>query len=230
MIKYTMSAYRIIKQELISVSFLVTLISSLMMLAYLTYSAIVGNGERVINVVLCVITAVNFLTYIFMRRAEKKAIKHARKWIKHTCRITKLCINAVSLGIIIYAAAVAPEQVSAISLVLLPLMIILWVLQAILEIVTLYTTSRLELLINGLQMDAAPILTPVAKVKGIVGAVMGEEAEEEEPISPRNERLLKRRAEQDAALKGERRSEAFKKVWRRIVPVGNVAREYERRK
>lgn len=225
MLKYTMASYRIIKQELSSISFLVTLVSSLMMLAYLIYSAIVGNGERVINIVLCAITAINFFTYIFMRRAEKRSVKYARRWIKHTCKIAKLGINAVSLGIIIYAAAVTPEQLSTISLVLLPLMIIFWVLQAILEIVTLYVTGRMELFMNALQMDFEPIMTPIAKVKGFVGTVIGEEAAEEDGISAHNMRLLKRRAEQDAALKGERRRETLKRVLRRVVPVEKDARE-----
>ena len=233
MLKMTRAAYHTIKDELSSISFFITLVSSLIMTAYLVYSAVVGNGERVINIVLCALTVVNFITYVMMRRTEKRAVKYARKWIKHICKIAKLSINAIWLGIIVYAAAVTPEQVSTISLVLLPLMIIFWVMQAVLEALTLYVSNRMELFINGLQLDFAPVITPIAKVKGIVGSVMGEEMEEDEPVSPHNERILRHRAEQDEAGKGERRREMLRRVLRRVTVRDDSraeAREYAKRK
>ena len=204
MLKYSKASLGIIKQELATISFFVALLSSFLMMVYLVYSTIVGNGIFVANIALCVITTINFVTYILMHRAEAKDVREARNWIKHTCRITKLGINAVSLATIVYAVVSTPDEVNAITLVLLPLMIIFWVLQAIVEMVTLYVKSRMDLFLAGIQMDFDYVLTPLAKVKNAVGSVMGEEPQEPTTVSPHNERLLKTRVEEDATRRKEK--------------------------
>ena len=218
MLKYSRAAFGIIKEELTSISFFVTMASSVMMMAYLLYATLAGSGVLGANIALCSVTAVNLISYILMHRAETRGVKEARSWIKHTCKITKLCINAVSLATMVYAVVTTPDQVSTITLVLLPLMIIFWALQAILEVVTLYVKSRIDLFYNGIQMDFDYVIAPLAKVKSVVGAVMGEEPVASAPVGRYNEQLLKRRAAQDAAERSEKRKHRVKAVVERILP------------
>ena len=213
MFKYSRASFRIILRELASITFFITLITSLLTIAYLVYATVVGNGERVINIALCALTAINLITYLLMNRAERKRVKNVRKCIAHICNITKLCLTAVSLGIIVYAAAVTPDEVSAVSLVLLPLLIILWVLKAILEMAILYFDSRFRLVLDAWQMD----MEPVTKVKGFVGAMVGEDVEEPDPVNPHNERILKKNAAQYEAEHGKKKSGTVKKLVGHVV-------------
>ncbi|MBQ3063179.1 MAG: hypothetical protein IJC99_00035 [Clostridia bacterium] len=218
MLKYSRASVGVIKQELASISFFVTLLSTLLMMTYLVYAIVVGYGILAANIALCMITAINFCTYILMHRAEKRGVKNTRNWIKHACRIAKLCINAVSIATIAYAVVTTPDEVSAGTLVLLPMMIIFWVLQAILEMVTLYVKSRIDLLLAGLQLDFDHVITPIAKVKNMMSAVMGEASEEPAPVSAHHERLLKRRAEQAEVARKEKWKRRAGHVLGRVLP------------
>ena len=197
MFKHTRLFFKIVCHELSFMCFLLAQACSVAMLAYFVYAIVAGSGVFAINIALCTVIAINFIVSVFMRSVEKRGLKEVKRWIQHTCRITKLCINAVSLAGIIYAVVSTPHLISKINLVLLPLMIILWVLQALLEMITLYIESRIEVFFDARYKDNALF----RKAKRLVGTALGDEVEEEREISPRSERLFKRYAEEEPVVK-----------------------------
>ena len=73
-------------------------------------------------------------------------VKRVYKWLK-------IAIKAFTLGAAIYGLYTAANNVTAISIVLTTLMIIMWVLETILEIVIEVISKEAELLISGLMLS-----------------------------------------------------------------------------
>ena len=68
MLKHTMACVGIIKDELSFFSFIANVISALFMIGYLVFASFVGRGVLWINITLCALTALNFVTYLITRK------------------------------------------------------------------------------------------------------------------------------------------------------------------
>ena len=122
MFKHTMASLNIIKGEAQFLSFIANVISSLFMIGYLIFASALGRGFLAVNITLCVLTAVNFTVYLLTRKKCSKESKRVRKISKHTYNISRIILNAIPLGFLLYILAFTNEEVSRIEMVLLPIL------------------------------------------------------------------------------------------------------------
>ena len=200
MFKHTMASLNIIKGEAQFLSFIANVISSLFMIGYLIFASALGRGFLAVNITLCVLTAVNFTVYLVTRKKCSKESKRVRKISKHTYNISRIILNAIPLGFLLYILAFTNEEVSRIEMVLLPLLIIVWLAQIVFEFSSIYIQSRFTLFANGIEMDIENVIKPILKIRNAVNGTDGEGAFD---ISEHNRNLLSDRAGETEKKKTE---------------------------
>ena len=166
MFKHTKAYLKLIQEEFSLFSLIANLVSSLFMIGYMVYSLIVGRGMLAVNVILLSFAVINLGVYVTVKVMNTKEANKFRKIEKHIYNISRIFINAVPLVAVIYSLAFTAEQFSRIELVLLPLMILLWIFQSSLELVTLYLESRLRLFADAIALDYEPIRKVVNSLRG----------------------------------------------------------------
>ena len=165
MLKQTWAAFNLIKAEISLFSHIAKIISTLFMLFYLVFSISFERGIFVVNIILLAITLANFTVYLILRKRKSKGAKKAFKIVKHSYVISKLILNAIPLATILISVFTSPENILLADIIFLPLLLLLWLVQVSLEIVSLYVQSRFTLLVNSLQEDFDFIITPILKIK-----------------------------------------------------------------
>ena len=183
MFKHTMASVNIIKKELSVFSHLANIISSLFIMGYIIFSIVMERGLLGVNIALLAVTFINLIVYVIVSLKQTGELKKIRKVEKHIYKLSKICLNAIPLGTVIYSLAVEAGELSQLELVFMPLIILLWVVQVALEITTLYVESRLSLFTDGIKLD----LEPIFKIKN---AWMGESKKETPPVSEKHRSLL----------------------------------------
>ncbi len=158
MFKHTMASVNIIKGELSLISYIVNIISSVFMLGYLIFATVMDRGILAVNITLLTLTAVNFVTYLITRKRNGSSSKKIKKFVKHFYNVSRIILNAIPLGTVLYLLAFTEEEISRIETVLLPLLILVWLAQVVLEISSIYIESRITLFVDGLKMDIEPII------------------------------------------------------------------------
>ena len=207
MLKYTVAACNKIVSDLKRLSHVFTVVVQSLMIVYMAYSAIVNNGSRAINIALGALTLVNLVVYLIFNRRNDKKSKRFKGAVSRGYIVFKLSLNAISLASVIYSIYVGASNVSGLTLVITPLMIIMWVLQVLFQLAKAYAENRFALFVDGLKMDFEFVISPVKKVKNAVHDFFGEEREEESGVSEKNRAVLTHRAEEDGLVKKQKRRE-----------------------
>lgn len=184
MLNHTKAYLKLIQSELSVFSFILNLVSSLFMTGYMTYSLIVGRGILWVNVALLSLAVVNLAVYISAKVIDSRGAVKFRKMERHIYNFSRIIINAVPLAAVIYSLAFTNADISKIELVFLPLMILLWIFQASLELVTLYLEKRLKLFADAIMLDYEPIRKVINSLKG------DSRANDVSAVSERNRALL----------------------------------------
>ena len=203
MIKNTKASVNIILSELSFFAFLANLISPLFTIGYLTFSLMAGRGILAVNIALVSIAALNLAVFLITKNTENKSTKKMRRRVKHFCTLSKIVLNAIPLASVLYILAFTGEEISKIELALLPLMLLMWLVQLTLELVTLYVQNRLTLFTDAIKLDIEETVKPLTKVKNaFLGAP---EKDDEEGVSDHNRRVLAKRIAADELERKERR-------------------------
>lgn len=134
---------------------------SLFTLLYLAYCLLRPVGIFYINLSLAVIyvayTVFQLVTYKTENRRIKKRVARTYKW-------ARLLLRAVTLAGALYGIYVASTAVDGISLILATLTIIMWILQVLLEILTIVIEPRIRLFSAGVMEDVRPVVTALKKM------------------------------------------------------------------
>ena len=174
MFKYTRAAFTLITKELklFSQIFKVSLI--IFSAFYYSYAIIFNVGNIIINTLLLALTISYSIFEFCTKNIEDKDFKKISKKIYS---FSKLFLRAVSLGGTIYGLYSSSITTSPITTVVLTLMIILWILQILLELVTCIMEKYLDFVITGIKQDfkeikgKAGVVADVLLAGGVVGAV-----------------------------------------------------------
>ena len=158
LLKHTVTSIDIIKNELSLFSYLANIISSVFTIGYLILVSLLGRGILWVNIPLVILATVNLTVFLIATKQKTKEAKKLRKGVKHFYGISKIILNAIPLGSVLYLLAFTNEDVNRIELVFLPLIILVWLAQIVLEILSLYVDSRITLFVDGLKMDLEPII------------------------------------------------------------------------
>lgn len=197
MFKHTMASVNIIKSEVSLLSYIANIISAVFMIGYLVFASVGGRGFLAVNITLAVLTAANFIIYLITRKSCDKEAKKIRNLSRHIYNISRIILNAIPLCTVLYVLAFTDEQISRIELVLLPLIILVWLAQVVLEIMSLYIRSRLTLFVDGIEMDIENVIRPLLKVKNLVSGNQGEPKFDNERVSEHNRAVLTEQVEED---------------------------------
>ena len=198
MLKYTKAAVHKIVDEVALFAYLAKIILSVFSAAYLFIMCFIDIGSVVMNVVLLALTLTNLFAYVIGRGLSRRRDKAINAGIKRSARIAKLLLNAVNLANVIYMIIVHASSVETIKLVMTPIFIIVWFVQATLELLSMYLSSRCTLFVDGIQMDFEPALRAKDGFNNAVHSFFGEERDEQSyNISERNRAILSARAGED---------------------------------
>jgi len=221
MFKHTMTSVNIIKSELSLLSYLANIISSVFMIGYLIFSAATGRGILWVNIALCILSVVNFITYLVTRERCNRETKAVRKFVRRFYGISRVILNAIPLGSVLYLLAFTNEEIGRLELVFLPLIILVWLAQVVLEISSIYIESRITLFVDGLKMDIEPFM----KIKN---AISGDSTKNSDlNISEGNRALLTEEAEKYIDEKNaEAESTPKDNVVKRIANTVGIIKEY----
>lgn len=207
MLKYTVAASKKIVDDLRLLAHIVTILMQSFMICYLGVAIVLNNGSRIINAVLCTLTALNFIVYLVTYGRSEKRAKTIKGAVSRSYTYIKLSLNAFSLASVIYSIYVSAAEVSGITLVIAPIMILLWVAQVLFQLAKVYAENRFNLFLDALKMDFEFVLNPLNKAKNMVHDFLGEERETYKDASEKNRRILTERAEADGLKKSARRAE-----------------------
>lgn len=213
MLKYTLAACRRIVNDLKLLAHIFTIVVQSFMIVYMTYSAIVNNGSRIINITLGAVTFLNLVVYLITYGRSSKKAKRVKGAVSKGYVIAKLSLNAVSLASIVYSIYVGASNVSSMTMVIAPLMIIMWVLQVALQVAKSYVENRVVLFVDGFQMDFELAFKLKVKANNLVHDFFGEDREDEVIISPKNRKILEEQAIADGLNKKNKRASSRRKFF-----------------
>ena len=217
MLKYTMAAFNKTVKDLRLFAHIATIVMQSFMLAYLATAIIFENGNRIINAVLASLTVINFVIYLITYGKEDKKSKKVKGTSQKTYVYTKLFLNAISLASVIYSIYVSAENVTGITMVTAPIMIVLWIAQVALEVIKIYVSRCSALFLDGLEMDFEFVLKPMTKARNVLHDFIGEEREDEDNVSARNRAILTEQAGVDEAARQQKKPGIVGRAWRELV-------------
>lgn len=194
MLDYTRAALNKTVRDLKAVSFVFTLVLQICYLAYLIFASIVGRGTRAINITLCVITLSYLVFYIATAKKISKGAKSALKTTKRIYKSIKLSINAFTLVVALYSVFITNEVLTSVSLagiLVNVFMVIGWLVQTVLMVVSIYAEKKITFILDGFHTDLERICKPFDKVGGLVKRIKGEPVEPKKyEVSPKNREAL----------------------------------------
>lgn len=187
MIDYTKAAIDKTISDLKRFAYFFNIAAQILSIAYLMYAIALNVGYLYANIVLCAITVIYTVFYIFAFRGngnkeEREVVKRAFKWIK-------LGVKAFSLVVAVYGVYIATEHTTLVSIVLAALNVISWTLQVILTLTLTFVENRATLIVDAIRADIDNVKRPFEPVGNFIKKVKGEEIAPKEPPS-KNRRYL----------------------------------------
>ena len=159
-------------KELRLSAFLTTVLSQLVVVAYLIYAVTKEIGNAALNIAMAVISLIYALASTVVYFVNDKQRRKALKEIQNNTRIFKFAAKTLTLAVSIYSIAISADKVDAIAIILATLSIVLWLVQLILEISTAYVKYKSNVFMDSFKKDFAPVISACTKVRDkVVDAV-----------------------------------------------------------
>ncbi len=183
MLDYTIVAVKKTVDDFKKILFFSTVVMQLFYIAYLVYATSTGRGFFPINVGLLFLSVAYFGFFLYVSQNEAK--KGVKKLGKKVYTYTKLFVNLLSLGIMIYGLFSTAGNLTAVSLLFTVFMGILWLFQVLFQFLVYIVESRAKLIIDGMKIDFENITKPVTATTNFFKKLTGKEIEEKEPVKNR---------------------------------------------
>ena len=194
MFKYTRAAVDIIINDIKKYCNIFKYGSMIFTFLYFGYVLYSKSGNFIINIIL--VGLFSFYT-VFDFLTEKKDFKPFKKFIRRSYKGIKFLTKTFTLGVMIYSIYTATTSVSAISIILATLMIIMWVLQFLLEIVIEIFDDKKDLVVAGWNKDIENLKKPVTVVNNFIKKVKGEEVVSETNYSSKEIKILEKKLKEN---------------------------------
>ena len=201
--KYTLAAINKIVDDLKRFAMIFRISSLSFFAVYAIYSIICPRGLLAVNIVIALLSSVYLAYYLITYKQKGKEDKRIKKIVKKIFDRSKLVVNAVSLGYMIYSVYYMAENVTVFSLFLVTVSILSWTLQLLLQAASQFIDTRKILIVTGLIADAegVPLLGGYIRGKEDKGEIA------KEFTSQKNREILERQAAKDKQRKDEQREE-----------------------
>ena len=161
MLNYSTAAGKMILEDIKKWRNYFQIFFSLFTLAYLAYCLIRQVGIFYVNLALSVLYVAYTVFQLFTYKKENKTVK---KRVARTYKWVRLLLKTLTLASTLYGIYIASTAVDGISLILATLTIIMWVLQVLLEIMTIVIEPKIRLFSAGVMEDIRPVVTALNKM------------------------------------------------------------------
>lgn len=192
MFKYTKAAVSVFIRDMKIIANIFKYGALSLSLAYYIYALVVGIGNNIINIILVSIIGCfalfELITLPFdINKLTKKIVNKIYKW-------SKLVIKAFTLGTTLYSLYLSSTTTNGLSIVLATLTTIIFVLQLIIEIISILFDRYKDLLFEAAKQDVDEMKNnlskPAEKVINIVRKMGGKEPINIVPIE-RSKKIIK---------------------------------------
>lgn len=183
MLDYTIVAVKKTVNDFKKILFFSTVVMQLFYIAYLVYATSAGRGFFPINVALLFLSVAYFGFFLYVSQNQVK--KGVKRFGQKAYAYTKLLVNLISLGVMVYGLITTAGNPTAVSLLFTVFMGILWILQVFFQFLVYIVESRARLIIDGLKIDFENVTKPVTATTNFFKKLAGKEEQEREPIKNR---------------------------------------------
>ena len=189
MFKYTKAALSLVIDNLKLYAKIFKYSSLIFSLAYYIYSLVTETGNTIVNIILISLIG----TYIIFETITfNKNLKLTKKIVNKSFRWIRLALKAFTLASTIYSVYLTSTHVNAIRIILTTLLLAVFIIQVIIEIVTIIVEHNAKFIIEGFAQDMQDIKKPVNDIKNVIRRIKGEEIIENTPKSKKVLKLEKR--------------------------------------
>ena len=192
MFKYTKAAVNVFIRDMKIIANILKYGALSLSLAYYIYALVVGIGNNIINIILVSIIGCfalfELITLPFdINKLTKKIVNKIYKW-------SKLVIKAFTLGTTLYSLYLSSTTTNGLSIVLATLTTIIFVLQLIIEIISILFDRYKDLLFEAAKQDVDEMKNnlskPAEKVINVVRKIGGKEPIDIVPIE-KSKKIIK---------------------------------------
>ena len=154
MFNYTRTAFNKIVNDIKKLMLIINASIIVGSIAYLSHSLIVGTGNVYANTALCTLT-VMYLVF-FILKTKKLVKKGEFSTFKHVYKAMKLSVNALILVIAVYGIITGVE--SGASAIKTYVLLAFWIVQVILELLTIAIEKIIKMFTAALKKDASAVI------------------------------------------------------------------------
>ena len=172
------------RRDISNFGFALGIISQIFGVAYLVLAIVLGVGSRLVNAIILVVSAIYlgmYIIYVFMYEAKDKRLRRIKNRGKHAAAIVKLLGATMTLAVSVYGIIIAGYVVSVPTLLLAVANAAFWVLRIIVELVSYYFDTRVELFTAAISADIEFVTKPIDATKNAFKTVLGKEVEAPAP-------------------------------------------------
>lgn len=225
MLKYTRAVLWKLLADFKSAAHVISIIFYSVSAIYPIYSIIANNGYLWANIVLAVLAASYLVFYLITYNENSKSEKERKKTARAVYKWCKRGISLFTLGITVYSVYFTAQSVEFYSLLLTAFMVVMWVVDLLLALLTIFLEKRIELLSTAFAMDGEGF----KKLGNAFKVILGDEIPEDD-IPPKMREAITAIAEEHSVVKTEKKAakrEDKKErrrrrldVWRRRLHLG----------
>ena len=177
MLDYTRSVFLQTKEDLRKLGLLCSFSLQSFQIIYLIYTLCIGSGILAANIALLVLSSAYFLFMVYINWTDTK--KEIRKIFKTIYRWGKRLIKLFTLGVSVYGLFITANEhatiTTTVSIILLVFMLMGWLLDLLLEVLTRIVEKRGKLFLEALKMD----IEPAYKAVNFIQKIRGKETNDE---------------------------------------------------
>lgn len=166
----TINSLKSIARDVVNFSKFITVISQIIVAGYFTYLCFMGLGLLPLNIVLIAVSLVYLVLYFATYGNKEETTRKARRYTLRIGKALEILGKAVTLGISIYGIYLS-STANPITIILSTLSIIGWIMQAVIEIVSVYIEIKFEELKACISEDVKPFEPVVNTIKGTVKVI-----------------------------------------------------------
>ena len=181
MLDYSKAALKQVESDFKMLVHLLTLSGLVTYLIYIVYALVTNAGEGWINITLGAATLsylVYYLTCYYITGVDSDSRRVGKSY-----KVFKLAMKAISLLTAIYGIYNTAGRVSAVSVIITSLMVVVWILQVLFELVSYFVRTRLRLIVEGLEADFENMIKPLTAARDFARKIVGKPVAEKKTPS-----------------------------------------------
>ena len=155
-------------------------------IGYLITAIFIPVGIPIINGILVTLALGQFIFNAVYDIEDDKKEKLNKRTVRRIVQYTKLTVNAISLGIVIYTTAISLSSNNPAVWILPIITAVLWMIKVLFEILLKYFDSRAEFILDAFKLDIAPVY----KAHNFINTLKGQLSEDDGSIAPDHESIL----------------------------------------